>query len=471
MASNVQETLRELLISTIEGAGKGSNGGGDETPSPPGKGGSGARGLAAGVGVAALAPMAVKGLGRLARGAGMDGVQDMVKSPGKAVQGLSSSVGGSVGSNLGDKVSEKVDEAGGPSGILSDTVKGALPFGGGGGGGGDKGGGLGVGKGRRMPVQQSIDIGAPLETVYNQWTQFEDWPKFMHRVVSASQDEDDTVKFNVKIWTRTREFTAEIETQRPDDRIKWKVSEGISHAGLVSFHELAPNLTRVLLSIDVQPGGMIEKMARGMRHVKRAARGDLHRFKAFIEMAGDESGAWRGVIEDGEVVEEHDPSYDESREYSDPEEVMKDLEGSEDEDEGDEDEQSDDEKSEDEQPEDDASSDEEDEEEQPRAKTRRRRKQSSNGDASGDDSSSQSSRRSRSGSGSSRSSGGSSRSRGESSSASSSSRGGGSRRSSSRSSGNGSGSAGGSSSSRSSSGSRSSGGSSSNRRSRSRSSD
>jgi hypothetical protein len=322
-----------------------------------------------------------------------------------------------------------------------------------------------------MPVQQSIDIGAPLETVYNQWTQFEDWPKFMHRVVSASQDEDDTVKFNVKIWTRTREFTAEIETQRPDDRIKWKVSEGISHAGLVSFHELAPNLTRVLLSIDVQPGGMIEKMARGMRHVKRAARGDLHRFKAFIEMAGDESGAWRGVIEDGEVVEEHDPSYDESREYSDPEEVMKDLEGSEDEDEGDEDEQSDDEKSEDEQPEDDASSDEEDEEEQPRAKTRRRRKQSSNGDASGDDSSSQSSRRSRSGSGSSRSSGGSSRSRGESSSASSSSRGGGSRRSSSRSSGNGSGSAGGSSSSRSSSGSRSSGGSSSNRRSRSRSSD
>jgi polyketide cyclase/dehydrase/lipid transport protein len=432
MANNVQETLRELLISTIEGAGKSDDGGGDSKPSAPGKGGSGAKGLAAGVGAAALAPMALKGLSRLAREAGMDGVQDMVKSPGKAVKGLGSSVGGQVGSNLGDKVSEKVDEAGGASGILSDTVKDVLPFGGGG-GGGDKGGGLGIGKGRRMPVQQSIDIGAPIETVYNQWTQFEDWPKFMHRVISASQDEDNTVKFTVKIWTRTREFTAEIETQRPNDRIIWKVSEGISHAGLVTFHELAPNLTRVLMSIDVQPGGMIEKMARGMRHVKRAARGDLHRFKAYIEMAGEESGAWRGVIEGGEVVEEHDPSYDEEREYSDPEEVMEELEASE---------ESDD---------DDAKAEEENDEEQPRsARPRRRRSQSSNGRGTDDEKGSgRQSNRSRS----------SSRSRSTSSGGGSGS----SRRGSSRSS-NGGGSG---SSRRSSGGSRSSSGSSSSRRSRS----
>jgi hypothetical protein len=443
----MQETLRELLISTIEGAGK--SGSDEPTPSPPGKGGVGAKGLAAGVGMAALAPMAAKGLGKLAREAGMNGVQDLVKSPGKAVEGLGSNVGGQVGSNLGDKVSEKVDEAGGPGGILADTVKGALPFGGGG-GGGNKGGGLGIGKGRRMPVQQSIDIAAPIETVYNQWTQFEDWPQFMHRVVNVSQDEDNTVNFTVKIWTRTRDFTAEIETQRPNDRVKWKVSQGISHAGLVSFHELGPNLTRVLLSIDVQPGGMIEKMARGMRHVKRAARGDLHRFKAYIEMAGDESGAWRGVIEDGEVVEEHDPSYDEDREYSDPEDVMEELEASED---SDEDEGDDDEQSEDEQSEDDAPSDEEEEAEQPRAtKTRRRRSQSSNGHGGNGDGES-------SGSGRSRSTGRSSSSRASGT--------GGSRRSSSRSSsGNGSGS-----SRRSSGGSRSASGSSSSRRSRSRSSD
>ena len=298
--ADVQEMLKQLLISGLEGAGKSTNG---VTESLGSEGSShGGRGLAAaGVGAAALAPMAFKGLERLAREAGMSGVGELVKSPGDALQGL----GGKMTSNLGDKVSDKVDEAGGPSGILSDAVKGALPFGGG--GGGDKGGGLGVGKGRRMPVQQSVDIGAPVETVYNQWTQYEDWPKFMHRVVSASQDDPTKIHFAVKIWTRTRDFTAEIETQRPDERVKWKVSEGIKHAGVVTFHELGPNLTRVLLSIDVDPGGMLEKIARGARHVKRAARGDLHRFKAFIEMAEQETGAWRGRIEDGEVVEDHDP--------------------------------------------------------------------------------------------------------------------------------------------------------------------
>jgi len=178
-----------------------------------------------------------------------------------------------------------------------------------------------------VPVQQSVDIGVPIEVAYNQWTQFEDWPSFMHRVTRASQEDDCTVKFETKIWTRKREFSAKIETQRPDERIKWKVSEGITHAGVVTFHELGPNVTRVLLNLDVQPGGMIEKAARGMRHVKRAARGDLHRFKAYIEMAGQESGAWRGVIEDGEVVEEHDESYDEEREYSDIEDLKDEAEG------------------------------------------------------------------------------------------------------------------------------------------------
>ena len=76
------------------------------------------------------------------------------------------------------------------------------------------------------------------------------------------------------------------------------------------------------MNVDVDPGSLIEKAARGMRHVKRAIRGDLHRFKAFIEMQELETGAWRGVIEDGEVVEEHDPSYDEERDYSDVEDLQ-----------------------------------------------------------------------------------------------------------------------------------------------------
>src|SRR4029079_12134139 len=125
---------------------------------------------------------------------------------------------------------------------------------------------------------------------------------------------------------KTKEFTANIETQRPEERIKWRVSQGINHTGVVTFHELAPRLTRIELTMDVDPGSMIGKAAGGMRHVKRAARADLHRFKAFIEIQEQETGAWRGVIEDGELVEEHDPSYDEEREYSDIEDLQEESE-------------------------------------------------------------------------------------------------------------------------------------------------
>ena len=226
-----------------------------------------------------------------------------------------------MGSQLKDAVSEKVDEAGGAGGLVKEAASGLIPGLGGDDGGGGKSGMPGVGKGRRMPVQQHVDVAVPLETAYNQWTQFEDWPEFMHRVTRVTQEDECTVSFATKIWGKTKEFEAEIETQRPDERIKWKVSQGISHTGVVTFHELAPRLTRIELSFDVAPGSLIEKAARGMRHVKRAARADLHRFKAFIEMSELETGAWRGVIEDGELVESHDDAYDEGREYSDLEEI------------------------------------------------------------------------------------------------------------------------------------------------------
>jgi cobalamin biosynthesis protein CobT len=177
------------------------------------------------------------------------------------------------------------------------------------------------GNGRRMPVQQAIDVAVPVETAYNQWTQFEDWPEFMHRVTRVTMDDDCTVSFATKIWGKTKEFEAQIETQRPDERIKWRVSQGITHTGVVTFHELAPRLTRIELNVDVEPGSLIEKAARGMRHIKRAMRADLHRFKAFIEMEELETGAWRGVIEDGELVEEHPEDYDAQRESGDGEEA------------------------------------------------------------------------------------------------------------------------------------------------------
>jgi hypothetical protein len=169
------------------------------------------------------------------------------------------------------------------------------------GGNGGGGGGDGVGKGRRMPVQQAIDVGVPVKTAYNQFTQFEEWPNFMHRVTSVSQEDETHVSFKSKIWGVSKEFQAEIDEQRPDERIKWHVTQGLSHQGVVTFHELAPRLTRIELSVDVEPGSLIEKFARGARHVKRAMRADLHRYKAYIMMNEEESGEWRGTIEDAEV--------------------------------------------------------------------------------------------------------------------------------------------------------------------------
>ena len=322
MAKDLSDNVRDAFQQVVKDAVKNI---GDSKPvKSASKSGnlSGARGVAAGAGLAALAPLAKKGYDALRSNGGPSLPSP---KPGKAAAKAASSIGDRVGKSVKEGVSQKVDEAGGAGGLAKQAAGGLLPGGNSNGGGGNKGM-PGVGKGRRMPVQQSVDVAVPRETAYNQWTQFEDWPEFMHRVTRVTQEEDNEVSFATKIWTRTREFVAEIETQRPDERIKWTVSQGITHTGVVTFHELAPSLTRIELNMDVEPGGMIEKLARGMRNVKRAARGDLHRFKAFIEMQELETGAWRGVIEEGEVVEEHDPSYDEGRSYSDVDALREDEE-------------------------------------------------------------------------------------------------------------------------------------------------
>jgi uncharacterized membrane protein len=195
---------------------------------------------------------------------------------------------------LEDSLLPKLQDAGGKLGER---------FGGGDGGGGG-GAGDGTGKGRRMPIQQSVDVAAPLETVYDQFTQFEDFPKFMHRVERVEQRDETTVVFHEKIWGVRRMWEAEIVEQEPDERIVWRTSSGTTHVGVVTFHKLSDRLTRVELNVDIQPEGAIEKIARGARFAKRAARADLKRFKAFVEMRDEETGAWRGAIEDGDVVDE-----------------------------------------------------------------------------------------------------------------------------------------------------------------------
>jgi uncharacterized membrane protein len=328
MAKDMSDTVRDALAQVVREAVK--NVGNAEPPKKGGSPFSGARGVAAGAGLAALAPLAKRGFDAV-RGNGISLPSARPgKLAGKVTSKAAKTVGDQVGTKLKEGVSEKVDEAGGAGGLVKEAASGLLP--GGGDSGGGKGGMPGVGKGRRMPVQQSVDVAVPLETAYNQFTQFEDWPEFMHRVTRVTQEDDCTVSFATKIWTRTREFVADIETQRPDQRIKWSVSQGITHTGVVTFHELAPRLTRIELNMDVDPGSLIEKAARGMRHVKRAARADLHRFKAFIEMQELETGAWRGVIEEGELVEEHPEDYDEERDYSDVEDAFDEEERDEDED-------------------------------------------------------------------------------------------------------------------------------------------
>jgi uncharacterized membrane protein len=157
------------------------------------------------------------------------------------------------------------------------------------------------GSGRRMPIQQSVDVAVPIKVAYNRWTMFEDWPDFMHRVESVDQADDTTLSVSMKVWGLTRRFEAEIVEQRPDQRIEWNVSEGLSHTGVVTFHKLADRLTRIEVSLDFEPHGMLEKMGRGMRFAKRAVRADLHRFKALVELEEEAEGGWRGTIEDGKV--------------------------------------------------------------------------------------------------------------------------------------------------------------------------
>jgi len=168
------------------------------------------------------------------------------------------------------------------------------------GGGGSKGG-FGWGKGRRLPLLQSIDVAAPVDTVYNQWTQFEELNSFMHRVEAVEQEEPETVVWHENIWGRRRNWKVQITEQIPNQRIEFEIKSGGQGVGVVTFHELAPKLTRIEVLFDWQPRGLVEKLGSGLRVHKRAAKTDLYRFKAFVEMRGEETGAWRGRIKDGEA--------------------------------------------------------------------------------------------------------------------------------------------------------------------------
>jgi len=155
-------------------------------------------------------------------------------------------------------------------------------------------------KTRRLPIQRWTDVAVPVEKAYDAWTKFDQYPKFMHRVLSVQKKGDDKVRWQEKIWFSTRDWEGEITDRRKNDRIAWKTTNGMSHKGVVTFHEIGDNLTRVMVDMEFEPNGMIEKMASGMRFVKRAVQSDLARFKAYVELEDAKGIEYRPVKDDGE---------------------------------------------------------------------------------------------------------------------------------------------------------------------------
>jgi uncharacterized membrane protein len=146
-------------------------------------------------------------------------------------------------------------------------------------------------------VEESIEVDVPLETVYNQWTQFETFPEFMEGVESVRQLDDRHLHWTAEIGGVRREWDAVITEQHPDERVAWSAMEGADNAGVVTFHQLGDNRTKVMLQLDFEPEGLVENIGDKLGFVKRRASGDLERFKEFVERRGSETGAWRGDVD------------------------------------------------------------------------------------------------------------------------------------------------------------------------------
>ena len=145
-------------------------------------------------------------------------------------------------------------------------------------------------------IEKSIEVNAPLRQVYNQWTQFEEFPKFMEGVETVRQLDDQRLFWRAEIWGKTEEWEAEIYEQIPDQRIAWRSVSGVPNAGAVSFESIDPNTTRVTLTINYEPQGALEKIGDALGVVSARVEGDLKRFRDFIEERGRATGAWRGEI-------------------------------------------------------------------------------------------------------------------------------------------------------------------------------
>jgi uncharacterized membrane protein len=145
-------------------------------------------------------------------------------------------------------------------------------------------------------IEQSVEVAVPVSTAYNQWTQFESFPQFMEGVDKIEQTSDTMTHWVTSIGGVTREFDAKITEQHPDERVAWTTVEEPHQAGVVTFHRLSEDSTKVMVQMDFEPEGVLEQAADKLGVVKRRVKGDLDRFKEFIESRGSESGSWRGDV-------------------------------------------------------------------------------------------------------------------------------------------------------------------------------
>jgi uncharacterized membrane protein len=145
-------------------------------------------------------------------------------------------------------------------------------------------------------ISETIEVEVPLSTAYNQWTQFEEFPRFMEGVQSVRQLDEARLLWKAEIGGKTVEWQAKITEQVPDLRVAWRSISGAKNAGVVRFDRIGDALTRVNLELEYEPEGMVENIGDFLGVVQRRAKGDLQRFKTFIEHRARETGAWRGSI-------------------------------------------------------------------------------------------------------------------------------------------------------------------------------
>ena len=150
-------------------------------------------------------------------------------------------------------------------------------------------------------IEKSIEVNVPVRIAYNQWTQFEEFPKFMEGVQEVRQLDDTHLHWKAQIGGKDKHWNAVITEQRPDERIAWKSTDGAKNAGVVTFHRLSDQKSKVMLQMDYEPEGAVENVGDAVGAVSMRVAGDLERFKKFIESRGQETGAWRGEVRQNRI--------------------------------------------------------------------------------------------------------------------------------------------------------------------------